>query len=1012
MQDLQFVFPPFRLDPASQQLWHGEALVALRPKLFAVLRYLVENSGRLVTRAELCRAVWPATAISESVVRGTIRELREVLGDEAAAARFIETVPHRGYRFVASVTSRRAARGDSRAGPEEAPGGGSLLRDLPLTGRDRDLSCLQQWLDLASRGSRQVVFVTGEPGIGKTTLVDAFLGAAAAAGNVAVVRGQCVEQYGSGEAYLPVLEALGQLCRRSDGAQTLGVLSRHAPNWLVQMPGLLGDPELEALQRRVQGATRERMLRELADAIDLLTAERTLVLLLEDLHWSDYSTLDVVSFLAQRRTPARLMVLGTYRPADVIVSDHPLKAIKQELRVHEQCEELPLRCLTGGEVDRYLAARFPGGHLPPGLGAAIHHSTEGNPLFVVNVVNYWLSEGLLVDAGGRLRLMARLDEVAARVPDSLRQMIEKQIGRLTSEECRVLEVAGVAGADFTTAVVAAGLADDGERVEERCERLAQRQQFLRARGTESLADGTVTGRYGFLHALYRQVFYERVGAARRVRLHRRIGDWEEQAHGREAGQIAVELAMHFERGHDTERALHYLTRAGDNALRRSAHPEAVGLFTRGLDLLMTLPETPERTGHEIALRSMLGAALGVMKGYAATEVGNALQRAFELCQQATEPPQVFPVVAGLWAFRYQRGELRAAEELTERLFRVAQSTADAALLLWAHALKGLTLSMLGQLSPAVRHLDEGIALYDPQLHGPDRTRVGAQDPKVLCLSFAATTLWRLGYPDEARRRVDEALAWAQELSHPFSLAFGLGHGGAGVGIFIRDMSAVRAHTDVLAQVCEKEGFRYWLGWGRVWRGRALAEEGEPESAIRIMHEGMATVQQTGAWLAIPYVLGQLAEVHGMAGQIAAGLELLLQARSLIEATGERWYEAEIHRLMGELLLQAADPAHPAVPIPKRTGRTAAAPAASARRRAVTRLHETVETHFRTALDVARRQQARSLELRAVMSLSRLWEQQGKRRQARESLADVYGWFTEGFDTPDLRDARALLAALA
>src|SRR6185369_15041428 len=268
------------------------------------------------------------------------------------------------------------------------------------------------------------------------TLTDAFLATTADMLDVAAARGQCVEHYGSGEAYLPVLEALGQLCRRPDGERTIALLGRHAPTWLAQMPGLLDDAELEAIQRKVQGATRERMLRELAEALESLTADTTVVLALEDLHWSDYSTLDLISVLAQRRTPARLLVLATYRPADVIVSGHPLRSMMQELRVHQQCEELPLRLLTDVDVDAYLAARFRHQALPRDLGPAIQRSTEGNPLFVISVVDYWLSQRVLVESGGRWQLAARLEDAAAAVPESLRDMIEMQLARLPSEERR------------------------------------------------------------------------------------------------------------------------------------------------------------------------------------------------------------------------------------------------------------------------------------------------------------------------------------------------------------------------------------------------------------------------------------------------------------------------------------------------------------------------------------------------------------------------------------------------
>src|SRR4051812_10772697 len=281
MPDRQFVFAPFRLDLVNEQLWQEEELVPLRPKLFAVLRYLVEHAGRVVTQEELRTAVWSTTVISESVLRGAIRELREVLGDEADEARFVETVPHRGYRFMAPLTAAHAGQAALRSARPYAPQGVARLENSILIGRDAELARLRGWLDRALQGAPQVVFVTGESGIGKTTVVDSFLEYAAGRGDLWTGRGQCVEHYGPSEAYLPVLEALGQLCRGPGGKQVIALLSRYAPTWLAQMPGLISEVELEVMQRRTQGATRERMLRELAEAIEALTAATPLVLVLE-----------------------------------------------------------------------------------------------------------------------------------------------------------------------------------------------------------------------------------------------------------------------------------------------------------------------------------------------------------------------------------------------------------------------------------------------------------------------------------------------------------------------------------------------------------------------------------------------------------------------------------------------------------------------------------------------------------------------------------------------------------
>ncbi|HEX2486477.1 MAG TPA: AAA family ATPase, partial [Myxococcota bacterium] len=315
-------FPPFRLDLANQELWRDSERLQVRGKPFAVLAYLATHPARLVPREELARAVWPDTHVGEGLLRGYVRELRAILGDDPAVPRFIETVARRGYRFVAPVRSRsERAAGAARA--ERAR--------RTLVGRDAELEQLERCFEDAKAGARGLVFVSGEAGIGKTALVDAFLRGAEADG-VRAARGQCVEHFGAGEAYLPLLEALGRLGGQPGSKDVIAGLARHAPTWLVELPALVADAELEAVRRRVQGATRERMLRELAEAVEVLTAAEPLLLVLEDLQWSDHSTLDLLSSLARRREPARLLVIGTYRTPDVARGVHPLAAVAQELK--------------------------------------------------------------------------------------------------------------------------------------------------------------------------------------------------------------------------------------------------------------------------------------------------------------------------------------------------------------------------------------------------------------------------------------------------------------------------------------------------------------------------------------------------------------------------------------------------------------------------------------------------------------------------------------------------------
>ena len=529
---------PVWLDLANERLWCGDQALPLRPKTFALLRYLVAHPRQLLTKAALLEALWPGMMVSEVVLSVCIRELRQVLGDDAKAPRFIETVHRRGHCFIGHLPT---------VPPSAFPPPSPSLHTLPplLPGRETELEALQRGLATALTGVRQLLFVTGEAGLGKTTLVDGFLTAAERHGPLWIGRGQCLEHYGAGEAYLPILEAVERLCRGPSDLDIVEILRHQAPTWLVQMPGLVRPAELEGLQRWVLGTTQARMLRELAEALNVLTAARPLVLVLEDLHWSDYATLDVLAALARRREPARLLVLGTYRPPDALRRGHPLQTVQHELHLHGQCAELALTFLTEAAVADYLAARFPAAHFPAGLARLVHQRTEGNPLFMVNVVEDWVRRGWLAQVHEHWTLRAELAALAGSVPESLRQMLEQQLDRLSPGEQRVLAVGSVAGATFSAAAVAAGLNAEVVQVEEWCTNLARRRQWLEACGEQHWPDGTVAGGYRFTYALYQEVAYTRLTAARRVEVHRRIGTRLEAGSGAQARQIAAELAGAF-----------------------------------------------------------------------------------------------------------------------------------------------------------------------------------------------------------------------------------------------------------------------------------------------------------------------------------------------------------------------------------------------------------------------------------------------------------------------------------
>ena len=557
-----------------------------------------------------------------------------------------------------------------------------------------------------------MVFVTGEAGIGKTTLVEAFLRSRVRSSRSEdrkrqkckpiprlsnpepptpsswIGRGQCVEHYGASEPYLPVLEALGRLGRGPDGEHLIAVLRQYAPTWLVHLPALVSPAEREQLQREVQGATPQRMLREMAEALEALTAERPLLLVLEDLHWSDVSTLDLLSVVARRTERARLFIIGSYRPAEVLGNGHPLRTVTQELHLHKQCEELRLGLLSEEDVTAYLRKRLSvGAHSRAPfqrLATLLHRRTDGNPLFLVSVVEDLVTQGALVQDNENWTLQEEGATIERSVPENIRQLVARQGERLSRAAQRILEAGSVAGMEFSAAAVAAALAWDVADIEEQCAALAGRQQFLRPAGIAEWPDGTRAARYGFLHALYQQLWHERVSVSQLQRWQVRIGERKEAAYGERTREIATELAVHFEQGRDYRRAVQYLHLAGENATRRSAHREAISLLTKGLELLKTLPDTPERTQQELALHVTLGAPLQATRGFASPEVEATYTRARELCQQVGETRQLFPVLYGLRTFHQVRGEFLTARELGEQLLGLAQREQDPTLLVEAY----------------------------------------------------------------------------------------------------------------------------------------------------------------------------------------------------------------------------------------------------------------------------------------------------------------------------------------
>jgi predicted ATPase/DNA-binding winged helix-turn-helix (wHTH) protein len=963
VQEHLITFGPFRLDTTQARLWRGEQAIPLRRRSLAMLRYFAEHPDRLVTKTELRQHVWAGTHVTDTVLRVCIREIRAALGDAAEAPQYLHTVGGQGYTFC---------------GPGDGDVSPPVVAGPIIVGRQREVDVLQGWFQRATRGDRQIVFLSGDAGVGKTTVLDLWLARLAAGSPVRLGRGQCTEHYGAVEPYLPLLDALGRLGHGPQGQEVLTVLRRYAPMWLTQLPGLLSDAELERVQRQVQGATQARMIRELTEALTVLTADTPLVLVLEDLHWSDSATVEFLTALAQRREPARLLVLGTYRPVETVIHSHPLRGMVQELVGRGQCVELPLELLPAEDVAAYVARRL-GGPVTAALVGFINERTEGNALFMVHILEHLLQHRLIIQQEGQWTLLDGDEDKLTSVPEGLRQLLLRRIEELWPEARRVLETASVVGTTFAAATVAAGAQRPVEEVETVCERLAAQQHFLDDIGLTVWPDGTSGGSYRFRHPLYPQVLYEQLGNSRRMQLHRRIGVCLEAGHGAQARDLAAQLAVHFEHGGEVQQAIHYLQQAADNATRRNAHHEAVAVLTKGLALLKTLPDSRERSQRELALLLVLGQRLMAVKGYAAPEVGEVYTRAHTLCQQVEEPLQRCQAFQGLSRFHLLQAQLRLAGELSQQCFRLASHQHDKTLELEGSMDLGLIVFLEGNLVTARTYLEQSLRLFDVQQSSPPLFS-GGHEVRVTILIFLALALWMLGDADQARQRGREALERGQQMEHTPSLAWALLYI-AVLSQHRRDVAATQAYAEALVALATAQGFGHRVAQGHILQGWARAMQGDAATGVAHIQQGLGTIQSVGQKLYLPYFLALLAEVYGQVGQIEAGLTVLDEAVTLAATTEERWWEAELYRLKGELRLQC--------PLPDIPQATAC---------------------FHQALTVARSQQARALELRAALSLSRLWRQHGKRDQARQLLTEVYSSFTEGFETPDLQEARVWLEA--
>lgn len=950
------------------------------------------------------------SATLAAIVREAPRPLTTSLPEAPASlaatvGKLLAKEPGDRYQSFGEVTS------DLRRLREQLParyGASTVRKERPAravtartryVGRAAERAALQAAFDATARGQGLLLGVAGEPGIGKTTVVDEFLAHLDAEGvPCRIARGRCSERLAGAEAYLPVLEALDNLVRSDTTGSVTRSMKALAPTWYAQLTPS-ADADIGGAGPSAYAGTPERLKRELTGFFQEVTRLQPVIVFMEDLHWAGASTVELLAYLGTRLETMRLLLVATYRREELTLTGHPFLPVKQELQARGICRELSLGFLSERDVEEYVTLEFPDHELPGALPRLIHAKTEGNALFMVDLVRSLRARGVIVQQDGRWRLAQAVPDLARELPESVRTMIERKRGQLAEADQRLLVVASVQGEEFEAAVVAEVLKAEAAEVEERLDVLDREFAFVRRIGEHEFPDRTLTLRYRFVHVLYQNAFYGALMPARKAALSANVANALLQFYGDRSSDVASELALLFEAARDFARAVSNYLVAVQKAFRVFAYREVEQLARRGLALLETLPDAPERAEQELALLSPLVLGLLNTRGFTATEVKDICTRARAICVRWGGTRHVLPAIFGLFEHHLHRAEYHTALELAREVLSLAESERDPALLVAGHSAVGNTLMLRGDFRTALEHLEQAMALYDPQQH-VFHTSFSGTDTDIRSRSFRALVLWRLGYPDRALEANRETVSLARTLSEPPSLAYALMFG-AMLHQLRREARECQERTEELIHLASEHGYPSWLAFASFWRGWALANEGRMEEGIALMREILVAQAALGSRIQRSVQLALVATAYAQTHQADEGLAALDEGLALVQQTGEGFYEGEIHRLKGELLLRRAAEQ-------------------SDRLRAGTPLLDGVahvvqteaEGCFHEAINVARRQNAKSLELRAVMSLSRLWQAQGKKTEARRMLAEIYDWFTEGFDTADLKDARALLELLS
>jgi DNA-binding winged helix-turn-helix (wHTH) protein/tetratricopeptide (TPR) repeat protein len=966
MQD-EFKIGDFTIKPRILMISRSDVDVHVEPKTMDLLVYLAHNAGDLVEKDHLLSEVWADYFVTEDVLSNTVWKLRQAFHDDPRKPRYIETIYKKGYRIVAPVHFPERMR--------------SEIRLSPAVGHESEHSELQKCYDAVESGSTILVCISGEAGIGKTTFVENFLHLHFHH-NCFIGRGKCSEHLAAGAAYLPVIEALDNLTLSSPDSDLARLLKQTAPSWHLWVYPNTEDATPVAVAGA--GAAPELMKRELTEFMSNLSERHPVLLFLDDAHWSDASSIDLLIYLLDHCSSSRVMVLMTYRPEILMAADHPLINLTLRLKAQGVCREIPLPLLKGEDVSAYIDLTFPNHCFPAGFAESIHERTEGNPLFMVDLLAHFRRRELIGydEEKGCWTVRRPVDPSKESIPDSIESLIRFKIRNIGQSKQDLLACASVQGPEFDSAVVAKTLGIDQSRAEEQLQELERIHGLVRR--LESGSTHRLRApfeRYQFIHILYREALVDTLSPGQRAELSGSVAKSICEVHGDAEGPYVSQASFLFEAAGALSNAAKYRLIAARRTIRISAYLEAMASARKGLDMLDRIESSEEHKGARLELQMIFALALTQLKGYAYPEVRESYIRSYDLCVREGESIQASRCLLAIGSYWLACCNLKETMKVCRQYHRLPEHGRNQILEIWFYLISCSAISHWGDLAQALDYGRGCVAFSDSQTPG-DTLAFGDFEAGSIGRLQLARILCLCGYADQARLRAEEALSTVRSLDHPYTLAFAL-FMGSWLFHYLDENERSLEYADEVLQIAARHGFLMHQGWAHAVRGQALTHLGKPKTGIEEIEKAIQIFGEIGWRYGQTELLGTHALALSQSGNAGAALAALDKAFDLLKETGEAYYECELNRIKARILRKS--------------------PASADGTK--------IEACLRHAIGIARKQGAKWFELRAASDLAQYYAHQDRPGDGHRVLHTVLEWFTEGFDTADLQRAARLLKRL-